>query len=1297
MNNNYFNVQIGSNGEISTLKLTGDTYPTNYVLNSSNASNLNTSDHQWFGELMFKYRLGTGSWITALTQSSSDVRTQNQNSSTVTVTYQNSANTNGIKNFKVVETYSLVNDYLQWSIQLTNTSSQTLEIGDLGMPLPFNEIWPGGTVYEERVLYHANIADSNSYVYVTRPSGVGPLLLMVPDTSTGAGWEYRDRWVNYEHNRSSWTANDKWPDGLQVYYIHSNVIKNTNRGYLSNTSLILAPNQSKTYTFKLFKAADQNAMKEKLYTEGLIDVNVVPGMIVPANQIAKFDLHTSKNINSITAQYPGETSITSLGTSHTDHKIYSLKMNHLGQNNITIDYGSGEKTVLQFYAIEPIDTALQRHASFMVNKTQWGQTGDIRAYVFDDWMMDTKSKRNNFSGYMGWGDDWGLSHAQFLAEKNTQAPNKEEITAIDNYLEYCVWNHVMVTSSYQVHDWLNEPHYNDDLYRAFAYPHVANTFFGMYKIVRFYPSFIAYKNSATTYLLRAYNVMHNGMEMSTGTGLMGESSVPEIIAALKKEGYHNEANTLTNDCSNKYNDYSRQAYPYGSEYIYDNTGEESGYMVAKMNNNRTMMSKINAKTRASRGSQPLWYYYADPTTICGSGWWQFQYSTSLIGYCMDDWTRYYSSAPEEDERMAYAAKIANLNCINSGQIDSDPENIGTVAWTYQASKGNYYEGSADGGSLHNGWRQMSGEADLGLWGAIRILSADVSVDPIFGLYGYGCDAVKNGGNYVITPKDGISKKLNLITEKLYMEMDRDQYTSATVAAAKNYMELTLKNQYTNAAHTTALSLYGLEPGTYQVLVNNTVVSGFTAAANVKTTINLGIGTHDTYNIKITKGGSLPEVIASYSFDNTAEDSSGNNQTAVLNGTVSYAEGVTGQALMLDGSSGYASLPEGIVSTLNDFTISAWINAKSADTWTRVFDFGTGTDKYMFLTLNAGSSPRFAITTDGNGHEQIIDGTSAFPTGTWHHVAVTLSGTTGTLYIDGSPAASNTNMTLTPASLGSTNQNYIGKSQWPDPYLNGLVDDFRIYSRALRPSELKIHSLYKDDSKPAVTTPPNWINSFYKKCVMINGIPICTTSAVPDQALLKAHDVLDAQLKKIKTDKPAVLQQMLDHHVYVIIIGLNETNNMHPSWSDYNDPSWPRRGGGGNPTTILEEDCIVPSNDTWRQNFCGLVHEFAHTILTYGIGDASLAGADTATYNAIVTAYNHAIAANKYTESDYDRSNYHEYFTGQSCRWFNANPTDLNVPNASGKTDREQLREYDPEIYNILSTLYGDYKLPKPWN
>src|SRR5208283_451002 len=121
------------------------------------------------------------------------------------------------------------------------------------------------------------------------------------------------------------------------------------------------------------------------------------------------------------------------------------------------------------------------------------------------------------------------------------------------------------------------------------------------------------------------------------------------------------------------------------------------------------------------------------------------------------------------------------------------------------------------------WRQMSGEADLGLFGAIRILSSDVAVDPIFGLFGYGCDVSQVGSNYTITPRDGVFKKLNLITQKLFITLDKDQYSAATVATTKDYVDLTLKNLTPSAAHTTTITLTGLAVNTYNILVDNAQV------------------------------------------------------------------------------------------------------------------------------------------------------------------------------------------------------------------------------------------------------------------------------------------------------------------------------------------------------------------------------------------------------------------------------------------------------------------------------------------
>jgi hypothetical protein len=139
----------------------------------------------------------------------------------------------------------------------------------------------------------------------------------------------------------------------------------------------------------------------------------------------------------------------------------------------------------------------------------------------------------------------------------------------------------------------------------------------------------------------------------------------------------------------------------------------------------------------------------------------------------------------------------------------------------------------------------------------------------------------------------------------------------------------------------------------------------------------------------------------------------------------------------------------VVNGLTTCTIATWVNLTSTSNWQRIFDFGSGTNNYMFLSPRNGanSKVRFAIRTS-SVNEQIIDGTATLPTGSWQHVAVVLNGATGTLYVNGVQVGQNTGMTLNPSSLGATNLNYIGKAQFNDPYLNGAVDDFRIIGQAL---------------------------------------------------------------------------------------------------------------------------------------------------------------------------------------------------------------------------------------------------------
>ncbi len=177
--------------------------------------------------------------------------------------------------------------------------------------------------------------------------------------------------------------------------------------------------------------------------------------------------------------------------------------------------------------------------------------------------------------------------------------------------------------------------------------------------------------------------------------------------------------------------------------------------------------------------------------------------------------------------------------------------------------------------------------------------------------------------------------------------------------------------------------------------------------------------------------------------------------------VGRVPGRSGTAVRLNGptASRYVAMPPGVLAGLGDFTVAAWVNLAEAQTWSRIFDFGTGTTANMFLTVRtsssgAGAAPRFAITTSGGDGEQRIAGNAPLPVGTWVHVAVTRSGSTGTLYVDGAVAGTNTGLTLGPSDLGTTTNNWIGQSQYADPSLNGTVDEFHIYDRALSAAQIQ---------------------------------------------------------------------------------------------------------------------------------------------------------------------------------------------------------------------------------------------------
>jgi fibronectin type 3 domain-containing protein len=252
----------------------------------------------------------------------------------------------------------------------------------------------------------------------------------------------------------------------------------------------------------------------------------------------------------------------------------------------------------------------------------------------------------------------------------------------------------------------------------------------------------------------------------------------------------------------------------------------------------------------------------------------------------------------------------------------------------------------------------------------------------------------------------------------------------------------------------------------------TVAEGVTDASYTDTGLTNGVTYHYVV-VAVNIHGSSPDsasisatpstLVVHFKFDeagdSTAADSSGRAYHAALLGDPTFSPGVFGNTLNLPATGAqHARLPSGVTSGLTDFTVSTWVKINAFATWQRIFDFGTATNNYMFLTTQyTGTAPnaaklRFAIRTP-SAAEQIVSGNGvALTAGAWTHVAVTRSGTTVSLYVNGTLAGSGS-IALNPADLGATTQNYLGKSQFNDPYLDAALDDFRLYSQAMSPAEI----------------------------------------------------------------------------------------------------------------------------------------------------------------------------------------------------------------------------------------------------
>lgn len=289
----------------------------------------------------------------------------------------------------------------------------------------------------------------------------------------------------------------------------------------------------------------------------------------------------------------------------------------------------------------------------------------------------------------------------------------------------------------------------------------------------------------------------------------------------------------------------------------------------------------------------------------------------------------------------------------------------------------------------------------------------------------------------------------------------------------------------------------------------------------------------------------PAPFASFSFDTDFNDAQENVTSQLIGTTLPTIadDAVRGKVAAFAG--GANSVGTAVSMSLNSYAFTAatytlWIKVNALDTWSRFFTFGTeaasGTaDEFWSTPANGRLSQRMSVTVDNGSDDAGVEvpfSDETIETGRWYMFTAALSATNLKLWVDGVPAADSLCKGSGTAADRVIEVAYLGKSVWPDPILNGYLDNFKIFDSFL--SDADVAAIYAAEAtavKP-VSDDLNFTVYTADNQIIVNN---------PDNAQINAVMVynLAGSLMVQTTKFNGVLKHNLPSSLYIVKIQSNK--------------------------------------------------------------------------------------------------------------------------------------------------------------
>lgn len=199
------------------------------------------------------------------------------------------------------------------------------------------------------------------------------------------------------------------------------------------------------------------------------------------------------------------------------------------------------------------------------------------------------------------------------------------------------------------------------------------------------------------------------------------------------------------------------------------------------------------------------------------------------------------------------------------------------------------------------------------------------------------------------------------------------------------------------------------------------------------------------------------LVALYEFNGNANDSTTNSNHGTVVGATLTSDrfGNANQAYHFNGIDQLIQAPSKSYLDLsgNESSVSFWAKFEGTSSTRHILGKSDGAfnnNKWIFYYSTAPNQVSLHVNRISGGSTFSAPATFNYDTTTWHHFAITKSGTAYTMYIDGANVAQSSGPSPLPSTTGLFTMGSVEGLGW----FQGSLDNVRVYSRSLNVSEIR---------------------------------------------------------------------------------------------------------------------------------------------------------------------------------------------------------------------------------------------------